>query len=164
MTGTQTRTRTRTGSRRTVRIPPGTGRGRPSGRLEPGGSFRLTGRGAVVALFGVCFLSLLLVAWTGWGTAGYAMFVCGCGAVTYYTRASGLRTILVCPPLLFLAACVCVQALTASGGLAIAEGILVTLGSAAPWLFTGTALTVAIAYGRGFRLRRRQPGSPRAPR
>jgi hypothetical protein len=33
----------------------------------------------------------------------------------------------------------------------LAEGILVTLGTSAPWLFTGTGLTIAIALARGFR-------------
>ena len=29
--------------------------------------------------------------------------MCGCGAVTYYTRTSGLRSVVVAPPLLFFA-------------------------------------------------------------
>jgi len=121
--------------------------GPPSRRFEPKGVFRLTGRGAVVALFLLCFLSLL----TGWSVLADAAFVCGCGVVTYYTKFAGLRNVVVCPPLVFLAGCIVAKAVTSSGKFAIAEGILVTLGTSAPWLFTGTGLTVVIAFGRGFR-------------
>ena len=121
--------------------------GPPRGRLEPRGVFRLTGRGAIVALFLLCFLSLL----TGWSVLADLAFVCGCGVVTYYTKFAGLRNVVVCPPLVFLAGCIFARAVTSSGKFAIAEGILVTLGTSAPWLFTGTGLTIAIALGRGFR-------------
>jgi len=121
--------------------------GPPQRRLEPKGVFRLTGRGAIVALFLLCFLSLL----TGWSVLADAAFVCACGVVTYYTKFAGLRTVVVCPPLVFLAGCVCAKAVTSTGMFALAEGVLVTLGTSAPWLFTGTGLTIVIALGRGFR-------------
>ena len=127
-------------------------------RLEPKASVRLTGRGAIAALFAVCFGTQLIAAWTGWGTLAGAAFVCGCGAVTYYTRTSGLRAMVVAPPLLFLAGSACAQLLTAPGTFLAAEGILVTLGTSAPWLFTATALTVVVAIGRGYRPR--MPGRP----
>ena len=127
-------------------------------RLEPAASLRLTGRGAIVVLFGFCFAILLIAAWTGWGTLAGAAFVCGCGAVTYYTRTSGLRALVVCPPLLFLAGSVCAELITAPSGFLAAERILVTLGTLAPWLFTGTALTIVVAIGRGYRPFR--PGRP----
>ena len=73
--------------------------------------FRLTGRGAIVALFLLCFLSLL----TGWSVLADAAFVCGCGVVTYYTKFAGLRTVVVSPPLVFLAGCICAKAVTSSG-------------------------------------------------
>jgi hypothetical protein len=119
----------------------------PPRRLEPKGVFRLTGRGAIVALFLLCFLSQL----TGWSVLADAAFVCGCGVVTYYTKFAGLRNVVVSPPLVFLAGCICAKAATSSGMFGLAEGILVTLGTSAPWLFTGTGLTVVIALGRGFR-------------
>jgi hypothetical protein len=125
-------------------------------RLAPAGSIRLTGRGAVVTLFAACFLSLLFAAWTGWNAFADVMFVMTCGVVTCYTRASGLRTVVVCPPLAFFAGSVLAQLITAPDMFSAAEGILVTLGSSALWLFTGTALVVAIALGRGYR-----PGGPR---
>src|SRR6516164_11281113 len=120
-------------------------------RLEPRASVRLAGRGAIAALFALCFGTQLIAAWTGWGTLAGAAFVCGCGAVTYYTRTGGLRAMVVAPPLLFFAGSTCAQLLTAPGTFLAAEGILVTLGTSAPWLFTGTALTVVVAVGRGYR-------------
>jgi hypothetical protein len=129
------------------RTPGRTPAGPPSRRLEPKGVFRLTGRGAIVALFLLCFLSLL----TGWSVLADGAFVCGCCVVTYYTKFAGLRTVVVCPPLVFLAGCIFAKAVTASGKFAVGEGILVTLGTSAPWLFTGTGLSIVIALGRGFR-------------
>ncbi len=81
-----------------------------------------------------------------------------CGVVACYTRVSGLRWVVISPPLAFLTGSVLAQVLTAPDSFLAAEGILVTLGRSAPWLFTGTVLTVAIALGRGYRpevLRRR---------
>jgi hypothetical protein len=139
---TQTRTRP-------PEAPASTAGRRP--RLEPAGAFRLTGRGAVVALLAFCFVILLLAAWTGWGPLAGAAFVCGCGVIASYTRTSGLRAVVVSPPLLFLAGSIGAQAVTARSGFLAAEGILVTLGTLAPWLFTGTVLTIVIAVGRGYR-------------
>ena len=130
----------------------------PAARLEPRASVRLTGRGAIAALFALCFGTQLIAGWTGWGTLAGAAFVCGCGAATYYTRTSGLRAVVVAPPLLFFAGSACAQLLTAPGTFLAAEGILVTLGTSAPWLFTGAALTVVVAIGRGYR-----PRTPRRP-
>jgi hypothetical protein len=41
--------------------------------------------------------------------------------------------------------------ITAADAFSAATGILVTLGTSAPWLFTGTGTDVAIALGRGWR-------------
>ena len=114
-------------------------------------SITLTGRGAAVALFAACFLSLLFAAWTGWDLLADALFVMTCGLVTCYTRVSGLRRVVVCPPLAFLAGSVLAQVITAADAFSAAAGILITLGTSAPWLFTGTGLTVVIALGRGWR-------------
>ena len=111
----------------------------------------LTGRGAAAALFATCFLVLLVAAWTGWDLLADALFVMACGLVTCYTRPSGLRGVVVCPPLAFLAGSVLAQVITAADAFSAATGILVTLGISAPWLFTGTGLTVTIALGRGWR-------------
>jgi hypothetical protein len=120
-------------------------------RRTRSGSITLTGRGAAVVLFAACFLSLLIAAWTGWDLLADALFVMTCGLVTCYTRASGLRGLVVCPPLAFLAGSVLAQAITAADAFSAVVGILVALGTSAPWLFTGTGLTVVIALGRGWR-------------
>jgi hypothetical protein len=120
-------------------------------RQARSGSITLTGRGAAVALFAACFLGLLIAAWTGWDLLADALFVMTCGLVTCYTRARGLRGLVVCPPLAFLAGSVLAQAITAADAFSAAVGVLVTLATSAPWLFTGAGLTVAIALGRGWR-------------
>jgi hypothetical protein len=135
---------------------------RPTGtrkppRLEPSGSVKLTARGAIIGLFAASLLGLLLAAWTGWTAVADALFVMSCGVVAYYTRVRGLRSVMVCPPLVFLAALVCAQFITAPDSFSAAEGTLVTLATSAPWLFTGTALTIAIAFGRGYRPTVRMP-------
>lgn len=123
----------------------------PPSRLQLPGSIRLTGLGAVVALFAACFFSLLFAAWTGWSAFADVVFVMTCGVVTCYTRVSGLRAVVVCPPLAFFAGTVLAQLITASDTFSAAAGILVTLGGSALWLFTGAALVVAIALVRGYR-------------
>jgi uncharacterized protein DUF6542 len=117
-------------------------------------AIKLTGPGAAVVLFATSFLGMLVAAWTGRNAFADAQFVTTCTVVTCYTRVSGLRGLAVCPPLAFFAGVVLVQMLTAPDTLSAAVGILVTLASSAPWLFTGTALTVAIALGRGWRAQR----------
>ena len=144
-----TQTRAQTPTRAPTRAPSPDRRTAP--RLEPRASVRLTGRGAVAALFTLCFVTQLIADWTGWGTLAGAAFVCGCGAVTYYTRTSGLRAVVVAPPLLFFVGSACAEVITAPGAFLAAEGIVVTLGTSAPWLFTATALTVVVAIGRGYR-------------
>ena len=134
-----------------TRTPPRTAGTRKPSRLEPRAAVRLTGRGAVVALFAACLFGLLIAGWTGWSAVGDALFLMSCGVVAYYTRPSGLRHVVLCPPLAFLAGAVCAQLITAPDSFAAAEGILVTLGTSAPWLFTGTGLTFVIALSRGWR-------------
>ncbi len=113
----------------------------------------------MIALFAASFLSLLIAAWTGWSLFADVMFVTACGVVTCYTRFSGLRAVVVCPPLAFFAGSVLAQVLTAPDTFSAAAGMLVTLGTSVLWLFTGTALVVAIALGRGYR-----PEVPATPR
>ena len=114
-------------------------------------SITLTGRGGAVALFAACFCGLLIAAWTGWDLLADVIFVMTCGLVACYTRASGLRGVVVCPPLAFFTGSVLAQLLTAPDVFSVVIGILITLGSSALWLFTGTGLTALIALGRGWR-------------
>ena len=132
--------------------PPGqkAGTQRPA-RPRPRRSVKLAGRGAVATLFAASCVGLLIAARTGWSAFADVVFVVTCGLVACCTRVSGLRWVVVCPPLAFCAGSVLAQALTAPDSFLAAERILVTLGASAPWLFAGTGLTVAIALGRGYR-------------
>jgi hypothetical protein len=114
---------------------------------------RLTGRGAAVVLFAACFLGQLIAARTGRSVLADVIFVVTCGVVACYTRVSGLRGLVVCPPLAFFTGTALTEVLTASDGFSAATGILITLGESALWLFGGTALTAAIALVRGWRPR-----------
>jgi uncharacterized protein DUF6542 len=122
---------------------------RTSGRSQA--PVRLTGRGGVLALFAACFLSLLLAAWTGWAMSAAVAFVMTCGLVACYTRPAGLRSVIVCPPLAFCAGSILAQLITAPDTFSALAGVVITLGTSTLWLFTGTALTMAIALGRGWR-------------
>ena len=80
------------------------------------------------------------------------MFVMTCGVITCYTRVSGLRAVVVCPPLAFFAG-------ERAGSGAHRARHLLGRGreSWSRWAarrrppFTGTALVVVIALGRGYR-------------
>jgi hypothetical protein len=130
---------------------------------------RLTGRGAILGLFAVTFLGLLFAGWVNWGALADVFFVAGCGVAAWYTRPGGLLPLVTSPPLVFFGACVLVKLLSSGGGMSAAEGVLVTLANSAPWLFAGTALTVAIALPRGLLRDCRAlldglHGNPRPPR
>jgi hypothetical protein len=103
----------------------------------------------VLGLFVACVLALLLAAATGWSALGDMAFVGGCGAGAWYTKRGAILPLAVSPPLVFFLACLLVQWMTAPGGLALLTGIFLTLGTSAPWLFLGTALTVGIGLYRG---------------
>src|SRR5262249_2096056 len=129
--------------------------GRKTGTQGPSprprsGSITLTGRGGAVALFAACFCGLLIAAWTGWDLLADVMFVMTCGLVACYTRPSGLRRVVVCPPLAFFTGSVLAQLLTTPDIFSAAVGILITLGTSTLWLFTGTGLTALLAPGRGW--------------
>ena len=122
---------------------------RRASRRGVSATFRLTARGAVLGLFATCFLSLLLAAVTGWSAIPDIAFVGGCGAGAWYTKRGALLPLAVSPPLIFFTSCLLVQWITASGTFATLAGIFVTLGTSAPWLYLGTALTVVIGLYRG---------------
>jgi|SRR6185437_13462860 len=129
------------------------GRGPETGLPEraAGNAARLTGRGAVATMAGVYLIGLLLAAWLGWaGLAGLA-FVAGNVLAARYAAPAALLTVVVSPPLLFLAAVILVSAMTGPGGLfmSVIVGSVVTLASVAPWLAVGMVLTVIITWIRG---------------
>jgi hypothetical protein len=102
-----------------------------------------------VGLFLLCFLGFLMSGWLGSGIPADVLFVAGCGAMAWYAKPSDLLTVAVAPPLAFFFACLLAKLISSSGGTSAAEGILVTLATSAPWLFAGTALTIAIGLRRG---------------
>lgn len=110
---------------------------------------RLTGRGAILCLFVLCFVGILVSGWLGTGIVADALFVAGCGAMAWYAKPSDLLTVAVAPPLAFFFGCVLAKLASSSGGTSAVEGTLVTLATSAPWLFIGTALTIVIGLRRG---------------
>jgi hypothetical protein len=118
-------------------------------RFGQGPQGRLTGRGAVLVVFATCFLGLLLANWAHWDELADAVFFMASTLTAYYVRPGSLLPVAVTPPMLFFGAILLEETLTASGTIDVFEGILVTLGDAAWWLFAGTALTVLIALIRG---------------
>jgi hypothetical protein len=112
---------------------------------------RLTGRGAVLAMTGVFLVGLLLTAGLGWTTLAGLSFVVGCVLAARFAATAALLTVVVSPPLVFLAAAALVSAMTVPGGffLSVVLGTVVTLASVAPWLAVGMVLTVIITWARG---------------
>ena len=124
-----------------------------SGQAAPSGSsgLRLTGRGAVVVVFALCFLGLIISGWLGWGLLTGGSFVAACVLAATRTQRSDLLTVAVAPPAVFLVAVVCGKALSSPGGLLLSttEGTLITLSNTAPWLLAGMALNLIIGLSRG---------------
>jgi hypothetical protein len=122
-----------------------------AGEPAPAG-VRLTGRGAVLGIFVLCFLGLLAADRLGWGLLTGGTFVVACVLAAALTQSSDLLTVAVSPPALFLVAVVLGKALTSSGNLlSAAAGTLITLANSAPWLLAGTALSLIIMFSRGLR-------------
>jgi len=115
-----------------------------------GRSPRLTERGAVLTMAGCFLIGLLAATWLGWGVLAGLAFVAGCVLAAWYASPSGLLTVVISPPLLFLGAVLLVSVMTGSGGFVYAMlSSVVTLAGAAPWLAVGMILTVIIACARG---------------
>jgi hypothetical protein len=100
---------------------------------------------------GIYLVGLLLATWLGWAVLAGLAFVVGCVLAARYAAPSALLTVVVSPPLLFLAAVILVSAVTGPGGLfmSVVVGSVVTLASVAPWLAAGMVLTVIISWIRG---------------
>lgn len=112
---------------------------------------RLTARGAVLVVFGACFLGLLAADAANWGELADAVFFMASSLTAYYVRPGGLLPVVVSTPLLFFVACVLAEVLIAPGLVPALRGTIVALAGATPWLLSGTGLTVAIALLRGLR-------------
>jgi hypothetical protein len=143
-----------------------------------GGRAYVTARGAMIGMLALFLACDLVAGWIhvevliGLGYAG------GCAAAPFLVRRHALLQVVAAPPVIFLAALVVTQTLTAQGSsrhgkvLSVLEGTMLTLASIAPWLLAGTGLAVCAGLRQGLRrcLRElladlraaRQPGPSRA--
>jgi hypothetical protein len=118
-------------------------------------SSQMTCRGAVLAMFVLFFLGALIADLLHLGFLVGLSFLAGCVLAARFARRSALLAVVVSPPLIFLVAVVCAESLSSSaatdraGLLSAAEGTILTLAAAAPWLFGGEVLGLAFALFRG---------------
>jgi hypothetical protein len=117
------------------------------------GAITLTGRGGIVTIFAAALLGALLSRWLDLEPLAGAGFVVGCAVAALTTRPSDLLTLAVCPPLLFLAATLIAEVVTALGEGSLLRGVtvglLTSLAATAPWVFLGTILVVVVTAPRG---------------
>lgn len=136
--------------------PSGSGTGAYGGKAgtrprATGRTLRLTGRGTVLVVLGLCALGVYLSQVSHWNPAAGAAYVAGCVLASWYVRPGHLLVAVVTPPLLFGIAVIAIKAATSSGAVltATTEGTLLTLASSAPWLFAGTVVALLITVARG---------------
>jgi hypothetical protein len=143
------------GTAGTARSP---GSARAGGRAETrANSFRshVTLRGAVIGMLLLSLVACLLAAWLSVGELAGLGFCAGCVLAPLYARRDAQLQIVAAAPVIFLAAVIITQALTAQGSSnhgrveSVLEGTLLSLATAAPWLFAGTAACVAVAWRQG---------------
>jgi len=110
---------------------------------------------ALARMFAVCLVSCLLAAWLHLDLIAGLGFCAGCVLATRYSRPGVLLHVVLSLPVIFLAAELVAELVTAGGGtghrtvLSVLEGTLLTLAAVAPWLFAGTAGGFVIAMFRG---------------
>lgn len=106
---------------------------------------------AVIAV--VELAARLLATQVGLGPIPGMLFVVACVVAAFMTRRSDQLTLAVSPPLIFFLVTLVVEFLKALGDASVLRvmvtGLLLGLGSDAPWLFLGTALTLGIGMTRG---------------
>lgn len=126
--------------------------------VQPGdrtGPAQLTGRGALLAMFALFLVGAAAADRLHLGFLTGFSFLAGCVLAARFTRRSALLAVVVSPPLIFLVAVVCAESVSSSaatghsGVLSAAEGTILTLAAAAPWLFGGEALGLLLALFRG---------------
>jgi uncharacterized protein DUF6542 len=80
-------------------------------------------------------------------------FVAACGLAAAATRRGDLLTLVVSPPLVFLAITVVSEFIGALGERSLPRsvfvGVITTFAADAPWLFCGTVLAIVVALPRG---------------
>lgn len=116
---------------------------------------RLTGRGSLLAMAALFFAGNLFAIWLHLGLLAGLSFAAGCVLAASYSQRRALLLVVTAPPVLFLIALLGAEMLTSPGSTftasaqAVAEGILLTLAAAAPWLFGGVGVALIIAIFRG---------------
>jgi hypothetical protein len=115
---------------------------------------RMTGRGAVLAMFALFFTGAAIADLLHLGVLAGLSFLAGCVLAVRFARRSALLIVVVSPPLIFLIAVACAESISSSPTghsrvLSAAEGTILTLAAAAPWLFGGEALGLVLALFRG---------------
>jgi hypothetical protein len=116
---------------------------------------RMTARGAVVAMFLLFFVGTLAAGWLHLEVLAGLSFVAGCALAPWYSRRDALLTVVVTPPLIFMASLVIAELLTSHADTvrhsltSAAEGIVLTLAGVAPWLFCGVVIGLIVALLRG---------------
>lgn len=147
--------------------------GRPARRPAGPTTVTLTGRGGIAVILVVELAARLLATQIGLGPVPGILFVAACVAAAFMTRRSDQLMLVVSPPLIFFLVTLAVEFLKALGESSVLwatlTGLLLALGSDAPWLFLGTALTLGIGMTRGVPvayndLRRRLAETAAAPR
>jgi ABC-type amino acid transport system permease subunit len=105
----------------------------------------------VVLMLLIFLVSDLLANKLGWGWLGGAGYGLGGLLAVTYARREALLVVVTAPPVLFLAALVTAELITATGStlLATAEGTLLALATCAPWLFAVTVVGLIVAMVRG---------------
>jgi hypothetical protein len=115
---------------------------------------RMTGRGAVLAMFALFFTGAAVAGLLHLGVLVGFSFLAGCVLAARFARRSALLVVVVSPPLIFLIAVACAESISSSTtghsrALSAAEGTILTLAAAAPWLFGGEAVGLVLALFRG---------------
>ena len=122
-------------------------------RRQAGSSVTLTGRGGIVVVFAAGMLAEFFGDVLHLGFLPGLGFVAGCGLAAMTTRSADLVTLVVSPPLVFLAITVISEFAGAVGERSLprsmAVGVVTTFASSAPWLFFGTVLAIVLALPRG---------------
>jgi hypothetical protein len=109
----------------------------------------LTGRGAVLVMFGTCWAGCLIASGLRWDAFAGAVFFMASGMAAYYARPGALLPVVLSPPTVMGLACLSAKAMTSSGVLTALSSTLVTLAGVAGWMLAGMALTAGIGLGRG---------------
>lgn len=122
-------------------------------RRQAGSSVTLTGRGGIVVIFAVGVIAEFFGDVLHLGFLPGLGFVAGCGLAAMATRSADLVTLVVSPPLVFVAITLCGEFVGAIGERSLLRsmvvGVVTTFASRAPWLFFGTALAIVLALRRG---------------